>query len=126
VEHAQCAATRALITETWFFPAPEKKNPAVGTPGEFFCYRSLRFQVCGLAVARCARKRGAACCYCPAYLFSCSSTFLFFSNGSKFNRTLCDFALFSVGLRTHSSLGGDALYKAIHMPAKLTNSKTAG
>jgi hypothetical protein len=33
--------------------------------------------------------------------FSCSSTFLFFSNAFKFNRTLCDFASFSVSLRTH-------------------------
>jgi hypothetical protein len=38
---------------------------------------------------------------------SCSSTFLFFSKVSKFNRTLCDFASISVRLRTHSSLGGD-------------------
>ena len=48
--------------------------------------------------------------------FSCSSTFLFFCNVSKFNRTLCDFASFSVCLRTHSSLGGDDSYKARHMP----------
>jgi hypothetical protein len=47
---------------------------------------------------------------------SCSSTFLFFSNVFKFNRTLCASALFSVRLRTHSSLGGDDLYEAIHMP----------
>jgi hypothetical protein len=47
---------------------------------------------------------------------SCSSTFLFFSNVSKFNRTLCDFASFSVCLRTHSSLGGDDPVEARHMP----------
>jgi hypothetical protein len=39
--------------------------------------------------------------------FSCSSLFLFFCDVSKFNRTLCEFASFSVCLRTHSSLGGD-------------------
>ena len=92
----------------------------------FFCYRSLRFQVCGLAVARYARKRGAACCYRPANFCSCSSTFLFFSNVFKFNRTLCGFASFSVDLRTHSSLGGDALYKARHMPDSEMAVKTKG
>ena len=50
--------------------------------------------------------------------FSCSSTFLFFSNVFKFNRTLCGFASFSVRLRTHSSLGGDDSYEARHMPVE--------
>jgi hypothetical protein len=56
--------------------------------------------------------------------FSCSSTFLFFSKVSKFNRTLCDFASFSVRLRTHSSLGGDDLYEARHMPEKQNSAET--
>ena len=43
--------------------------------------------------------------------FSCSSLFLFFCNVPKFNRTLCEFASFSVCLRTHSSLGGDDQYE---------------
>jgi len=42
-------------------------------------------------------------------LFSSSSLFLFFDYVSKFNRSLCGFASISVGLRTHSSLGGDDL-----------------
>jgi hypothetical protein len=38
--------------------------------------------------------------------FSCSSTFLFFYNVLKFNRTLCEFAAISAGLRTQMSLQG--------------------
>jgi hypothetical protein len=57
--------------------------------------------------------------------FSCSSTFLFFCKVSKFNRTLCDSALFSVRLRTHSSLGGDELNKARHMPEGKKPTNTA-
>ena len=38
--------------------------------------------------------------------FSCSSTFLFFYNVLKFNRTLCEFAAISAGLRTQMSRQG--------------------
>jgi hypothetical protein len=43
--------------------------------------------------------------------FSCSSTFLFFYNVLKFNRTFCEFAAISAGLRTHASLGGTTVIK---------------
>jgi hypothetical protein len=61
---------------------------------------------------------GEAICFSfPAVSFSSSSLFLFFDYVSKFNRSLCDFASISVGLRTHSSLGGDAPIVARAMPA---------
>src|SRR5690606_21795090 len=64
------------------------------------CYRSLRFQVCGLAVVHCALARRiilfllSSPCSFLLVLFSCSSVDVF-----KFNRTLCGYASFSVSLR---------------------------
>src|SRR5690606_23197852 len=81
------------------------------------CYRSLRFQVCGLAVVHCALARRiilfllSSPCSFLLVLFSCSSVDVF-----KFNRTLCGYASFSVGLRPHSSLVWDAWLKARPVP----------
>ena len=126
MNHAPAASNVGAHHGMLVFGAARKEKPGGGNAGsDLFCYRSLRFQVCGLAVARCARGRGAACFYCPAKFCSCSSTFLFFSKVFKFNRTLCDFASFSVRLRTHSSLGGDDLYEARHMPGNEKLAETA-
>jgi hypothetical protein len=58
------------------FVAPKKKNPAVGTPGQvLFSYRSLRFQVCGLAVDLDARKRRT---FFDLFMNSRQFLFLFF------------------------------------------------
>ena len=98
---------------------PEKKNPAVGTPGQIFFVIGVygfKYAAWLLLVAPEGAERLVVIVQ-PTF-FSCSSTFLFFSKVFKFNRTLCDFASFSVRLRTHSSLGGDGFYEARHMPSK--------
>ena len=51
----------------------------------------------------------------PIFFFFFS--FLVLRLRSKFNRSLCEFASISVGLRTHSSLGGDDAIVARAMPA---------
>src|SRR4029078_11380762 len=100
------------------FPRPQKrKTRRWERRVRHFCYRSLRFQVCGLAVVHVGRKRGSGCFSCTADFSSSSSLFLFFDFVSKFNRSLCEFASISVGLRTHSSLGGDGSRVARAMPA---------
>src|ERR671912_2990340 len=112
------ALERGRSSRNGRFSQPQKKKPGGGNAGsDLFCYRSLRFQVCGLADARLRPKALSDLLLFSSRFCSCSSTFLFFYNVFKFNRSLCDFASFSVRLRTHSSLGGDSLYKARRMPA---------
>src|SRR5688500_16435434 len=66
------------------------------------------------------------CFSCTADRFSsCYSIFLFFYNVPKFNRTFCEFASFSVCLRTHSSLGGDAGIKARLVPRRKYQAKSS-
>jgi hypothetical protein len=108
------------------FRGPEKKNPAVGTPGQIFLVIGVygfKYAAWLLLVAPEGAERLVVIVQ-PNFC-SCSSTFLFFSKVSKFNRTLCDFASFSVRLRTHSSLGGDDFHKARRMPGTEKRAKTA-
>jgi hypothetical protein len=52
----------------------QKENPAVGTPGWiFYCYRSLRFQLCGLAAIS-----FSSFLYVQLIFRSTSSSFFFF------------------------------------------------
>jgi len=90
-----------------------------------FSYGSYRCQVWGLVVLLVRSKAQSGVFFVQPTFFSCSSTFLFFYNVFKFNRTLCGFASFSVRLRTHSSLGGDALHEARHMPGNEKRAETA-
>src|SRR5690606_6722002 len=78
VTHALDHSARATA-----FRVAQKKNPAVGTPGQTLLYRSLRFQVCGLAVVHCALRGESFCFFCPArvlfflfYFLVLLSTFL--------------------------------------------------
>jgi hypothetical protein len=105
---------------------PEKKNPAVGTPGQIFLVIGVygfKYAAWLLLVAPEGAERLVVIVQ-PNFC-SCSSTFLFFSKVFKFNRTLCDFASFSVRLRTHSSLGGDDVDEARHMPESEKPAETA-
>ena len=70
VKHAARAGTRALVTERGF-SGPEKKNPAVGTPGQiFFVIGVYGFKYAAWLLLVYARRRGAA-------LLLLSSRFLF-------------------------------------------------
>jgi hypothetical protein len=111
VNHAPRRRTRALITDR-IFQGPEKKNPAVGTPGQiFFVIGVYGFKYAAWLLLVAPEGTERLVVIVQPIFCSCSSTFLFFSKVSKFNRTLCGFAEFSVRLRTHSSLGGDDLMK---------------
>jgi hypothetical protein len=88
--------------------APKKKNPAVGTPGQtFFVIGVYGFKYAAWLLFLTLLSAERVCFSFQPIFFSCSSLFLFFCDVPKFNRTLCEFASFSVCLRTHSSLGGD-------------------
>src|SRR5688572_5330916 len=78
VKHLAAITARMPFTNR-VVGSPKKENPAVGTPGQVCCYRSLRFQVCGLAGARCATSSAEHFLLLSSRFFSCSSTFLFFS-----------------------------------------------
>src|SRR6185503_4590347 len=110
VNHSRSHANAGAHHGTEGFRGPEKKNPAVGTPGQIFLLSE--FTVSSMRPGCCSWRPRALSGFfiVQPNFYSCSSTFLFFSNVSKFNRTLCDFASFSVCLRTHSSLGGDSPY----------------
>ena len=109
MKHASRAANAGLDHGT-SFSGPRKEKPGGGNAGsDLFVIGVYGFKYAAWLFARDARKRGADVVIVQPISFSCSSTFLFFSNVSKFNRSLCGFASFSVGLRTHSSLGGDDL-----------------
>jgi hypothetical protein len=100
--------------------APKKKNPAVGTPGQTFVVIGVYGFKYAAWLSFSPLESGESDLFFlySQKFFSCSSIFLFFYNVPKFNRTLCDFASFSVRLRTHSSLGGDAILKARPVPLR--------
>src|SRR5262245_39349109 len=56
VKHAASTSTRVWLTDRGFLEAQKEKTRRWERRVRSFCYRSLRFQVCGLAVARCAPK----------------------------------------------------------------------
>ena len=108
------------------FGGLEKKNPAVGTPGQiFFVIGVYGFKYAAWLLLVAPEGAERLVVIVQPNFCSCSSTFLFFSKVFKFNRTLCGFASFSVRLRTHSSLGGDDVYEARHMPENEKPAKTA-
>src|SRR5215467_6757121 len=96
--------------------APKKKNPAVGTPGQTFLLSEFTVSSMRPGCRSCRPKAVKRLFFFYSRFFSSSSLFLFFDFVSKFNRSLCEFASISVGLRTHSSLGGDGLILARAMP----------
>jgi hypothetical protein len=88
-------------------PPPKKENPAVGTPGQTLVVIGVYgFKYAAWLVLVTPEGAEPFVVFVQPNLFSCSSTFLFFYNVLKFNRTLCEFAAFSAGLRTQKSLRG--------------------
>jgi hypothetical protein len=91
---------------------PKKENPAVGTPGsDFVVIGVYGFKYAAWLPFIRSRAVNRFCFSCTAYVFFFFFYFLVLRLRSKFNRSLCDFASISVGLRTHSSLGRDGLEK---------------
>jgi hypothetical protein len=100
------------------FGRPKKENPGGGNAGSDF-----------VVIGVYGFKYAAWLSFMPlesgeSFCFSCTANVLFFffyflvlRLRSKFNRSLCEFASISVGLRTHSSLGGDGHRVARRMPA---------
>jgi hypothetical protein len=108
------------------FAGAKKEKPGGGNAGsDFFVIGVYGFKYAAWLVLVTLESAERLVVIVQPTFFSCSSTFLFFCNVSKFNRTLCDFASNSVRLRTHSSLGGDDWYKARHMPRTKNSGKTA-
>jgi hypothetical protein len=120
METSQARPTRSDVAadhEILRFAGPEKEKPGGGNAGsDFFVIGVYGFKYAAWLLLVTPESAERLVVIVQPTFCSCSSTFLFFSNVFKFNRTLCDFASFSVDLRTHSSLGGDAQYKARHMP----------
>jgi hypothetical protein len=109
VKHRAARDARRSIT---VLRSPKKENPAVGTPGQSLVVIGVYgFKYAAWLVLVTPGGAKQLVVFVQPTFFSCSSTFLFFYNVLKFNRTLCEFAAFSVGLRTHVSLGGTIVFK---------------
>ena len=85
------------------FAGPKKKKPGGGNAGSenFLLIGVYGFKYAAWLLLLTPESAERLVLIVQPIFFSCSSTFLFFYNAFKFNRTLCDFALFSVSLRTH-------------------------
>jgi hypothetical protein len=101
------------------FGRPKKEKPGGGNAGSDF-----------VVIGVYGFKYAAWLSFMPlesgeSFCFSCTANVLFFffyflvlRLRSKFNRSLCEFASISVGLRTHSSLGRDDSTVARGMPRR--------
>ena len=101
------------------FRWPKKEKPGGGNAGsDFFVIGVYGFKYAAWLCSCRSRAVNQFCFLVQPNFFSSSSLFLFFDFVSKFNRSLCEFASISVGLRTHSSLGGDGSRVARAMPPR--------
>jgi hypothetical protein len=92
------------------FAGPEKEKPGGGNAGsDIFVIGVYGFKYAAWLSFMPPESGEAVVFLVQPEFCSSSSLFLFFDFVSKFNRSLCEFASISVGLRTHSSLGGTAL-----------------
>ena len=109
VNHSTSRANAGAHQRNGSFSGPRKEKPGGGNAGsDLFVIGVYGFKYAAWLLLVAPESAERLVVIVQPTFCSCSSSFLFFSNVPKFNRTLCDFASFSVCLRTHSSLGGDS------------------